>query len=117
MINDTLQAASGNILTGGINLVLSAHIHLFEMLNFEGGRQAQFIIGISGTEFDPPITEPLAGIEIGGATVSEAFVLTNQFGFALMELEGDVWQVSIRGVSGEELLACEIDGALATCFP
>ena len=117
MINDTLQAASGNVLSGGINLVLSAHIHLFEMLKFEGGRQSQFVIGISGTEFDPPVTDPLAGVEIGGATVAEAFVLNNQFGFALMELEGDVWQVSIRGVSGEELLACEIDGALATCFP
>ena len=117
MINDTLQAASGNVLSGGINLVLSAHIHLFEMLKFEGGRQSQFVIGISGTEFDPPVTDPLAGVEIGGATVAEAFVLNNQFGFALMELQGDVWQVSIRDVSVEELLACEIDGALATCFP
>jgi len=117
MINDTLQAASGNVLSEGINLVLSAHIHLFELLNFEGGRQSQFVIGISGTEFDPPVTEPLAGVEIGGATIAEAFVLNNQFGFALMELQGDVWQVSIRDVSGEELLACEVDGALATCFP
>jgi len=95
MINDTLQAASGNILTGGINLVLSGHIHLFEMLTFEGGRQPQFVIGISGTELDPPLTDPLAGVEIGGATVAEGFVLNNQFGFVLMELEGDVWQVSI----------------------
>jgi len=59
----------------------------------------------------------LAGVEIGGATIAEAFVLNNQFGFALMELQGDVWHVSIRGVEGEELLACETDGALATCFP
>jgi hypothetical protein len=117
MINDTLQAASGNILTGGINLVLSAHIHLFEMLNFEGSRQPQFVIGMSGTELDPPVTKPLVGVEIGGATVAEGIVLNNQFGFALMELEGDVWHVSIRGVGGGELLTCEIDGALATCFP
>ncbi len=33
-----------------------------------------------------------------------------------MELQGDVWHVSIRGVVGEELLTCEIDGDLATCF-
>jgi len=87
------------------------------MLTFEGSRQSQFIIGISGTEFDPPVTEPLAGVEIGGATVAEGFVLNNQFGFALMELEGEVWHMSIRGVEGEELLECEIDGDLATCFP
>jgi len=115
-INDTLQAASGNMLTGGINLVLSAHIHLFEMLTFEGSRQPQFIIGLSGTELNPPVTVPLAGVNIGGATVAEGFVLNNQFGFALMELHGDVWHVSIRGVVGEELLTCEIDGDLATCF-
>lgn len=43
--------------------------------------------------------------------------MNNQFGFALMELEGEVWHMSIRGVEGEELLACEIDGNEATCFP
>jgi len=117
MINDTLQAASSNVLTGGINVVLSAHIHLFEMLNFEGNRQSQFVIGMSGTELDPPVTDPLAGVEIGGATVAEAVVLNNQFGFVLMELQGDVWNMSIRGVDGGELLACEIDGDFATCLP
>ncbi|MCK5392017.1 MAG: hypothetical protein KAJ31_06285, partial [Deltaproteobacteria bacterium] len=100
MINDTLQAASKNVLTGGINVVLSAHIHLFEMLNFVGDRQPQFVIGISGTELDPPVTDPLEGVEIGGATVSDAVVLNNQFGFVLMELVGEVWQMSIRDVEG-----------------
>jgi len=116
MIDDTLQAASGNVLTGGINLVLSGHIHFFELLNFEGNRQPQLIIGMSGTEVDSTVTTPFPGLEIGGATVNEGFNL-NEFGFALMELKGDVWQVSIRGVGGEELLACEIDGDEATCFP
>ncbi len=68
--------------------MLSAHIHLFEMLNFEGGRQTQFVIGISGTEFDPPVTDPLAGVEIGGATIAEAFVLNNQLGLLLWSLRG-----------------------------
>ncbi len=117
MINDTLQAASKNVLTGGINVVLSAHIHLFEMLNFVGDRQPQFVIGISGTELDPPVTDPLEGVEIGGATVSDAVVLNNQFGFVLMELVGEVWQMSIRDVEGEVILECEVDGNEATCFP
>jgi len=117
MINETLEAASGNVLGGGINLVLSGHIHLFELLNFIGDRQSQFIIGFSGTELDPPVTSPLAGVEIGGATVSDAVVFNNQFGFVLMELVGDVWEMSIRDVEGDVLLECEVDGAEVICFP
>ncbi len=117
MINETLQAASGNFLGGGINLILSGHIHLFEILNFVGDRQSQFVIEISGTEFDPPVTSPLAGVEIGGATVSDAEVINNQFGFVLMELVGDVWEMSIRDVEGDVMLECEVDGDEVTCLP
>ncbi len=63
------------------------------------------------------MTDPLEGVEIGGATVSDAVVLNNQFGFVLMELVGEVWQMSIRDVEGEVILECEVDGNEATCFP
>lgn len=66
MINDTLMSASENVLTGGINLVLSGHIHFFELLNFVGSRQPQLIIGMSGTELDSLVTTPFPGLEVGG---------------------------------------------------
>ncbi|GJM14850.1 MAG: hypothetical protein DHS20C13_01770 [Thermodesulfobacteriota bacterium] len=116
MINDTLEASSENVLANGINLVVSGHIHFFEVLNFVGARQPQLIVGMSGTEVDSLVTTPFPGLEIGGATVNEGFNL-NEFGFALLELVGEVWEMSIRDVKGEVLLECEIDGDMATCFP
>jgi len=71
MINDTLQASTGNTLVEGINLVLTGHIHFFEILDFDGERPPQLIVGNSGTELDSPVTEPLDGMEIGGGMVRE----------------------------------------------
>ena len=66
-----------------------------------------------GADYSPFLQD---GMDLG-ATVAEAVVSNNQFGFVLMELQGDVWNMSIRGVDGGELLACEIDGDFATCSP
>lgn len=116
MINETLEAASDNVLSDAINLVISGHIHFFELLNFVEDRQPQLIVGMSGTEVDDLVTTPFQGLEIGGSTVNQGFNL-NEFGFALLELIDGVWEMSIRDVAGSVLLECEIDGASATCFP
>ena len=113
-LNDTLQTATGNVLTDDISLVLSGHIHLFELLKFESGRQPQFIIGFSGTELDPTLTAPLAGMEIGGDTVSEGITF-HQFGFVTMERAGNLWNAQIRDVDGQMLLECVIDGNDVDC--
>lgn len=65
MINETLQPSTGNSLPAGITLVLAPHIHFFEILDFEGERPPQLVVGNSGTELDSPVSEPLAGMEIG----------------------------------------------------
>jgi len=114
MINETLQASTDNTLAPGVNLVLSGHIHFFEFLNFVDGRAPQFVIGNSGTEMDPPVTQPLAGTEIGGTAVEEG-VTVSEFGFALMELSGNVWNVSMRDVDGNEFASCTIEGNFASC--
>lgn len=116
MINDTLEAASDNSLSDSISLVVSGHIHFFELINFVQNRQPQLIIGMSGTEVDDLVTTPFPGLEIGGATVNEGFNL-NTFGFALLDLVDGIWKMSVRGVSGEILLECEISESTATCFP
>ena len=116
MINDTLQAASGDSLAEGIHLVFSGHIHFFEILDFEGQRQSQMIIGNSGTELDDAVSSPLAGMEIGGDTVSSGVSLS-EFGFVLMELIDDLWVMSVKDVDGGDILVCEVDGITVTCLP
>ena len=63
---------------------------------------------------DPPVTEPLSGVEIGGGVVDEG-VTVPEFGFALMELSGNVWNVSMRDVDGNEFASCTIEGIVSAC--
>ncbi len=112
--NVTLQASTGNALKPGINLVLSGHIHLFEMLNFVDERPPQFVVGFSGTALDQPVSVPLAGLEIAGTTVNEGVSL-DDFGFVTMEQFDDGWNVSVRNVEGEEVISCVIVDNVTEC--
>ena len=113
-INVTLQGSTGNSLKPGINLVLSGHIHFFEMLRFEGDRSPQFVVGFSGTKLDQAVSVPLAGVEIADAIVNEGVNFDN-FGFVTLEQFEGGWNVSIRSVDGEEVISCVIVDNFAQC--
>jgi len=114
--NPTLQAASQNTLPSDVQLVLSGHIHLLELLSFGGGRPPQFAVGNSGTLLDPTVTTPLTGLEIAGATVAAGAVI-GQFGFLTMERSGRDWIVTARDVNGASQLTCTLSSASLTCLP
>jgi hypothetical protein len=115
MINQTLQASTENTLPPGINLVLGGHIHLFEILKFVGGRSPQMLVGNGGTFLDMAVTIPIAGVEIAGGVVDEGITF-DEFGFVVMDRVGGSWLISLRNVRGEEILACELEGNVMTCF-
>lgn len=114
--NPTLQAASDNDLPAGVEAVLSGHIHLFELLSFSFDipRPPQIVVGNSGTNLDPPITTPLAGLEIAGATVSIGAAI-DEFGFVTLDRAGAGWRATLRAVDGTALFDCEIAGGQASC--
>lgn len=113
-INQTLQAATGDSLAPGINLVLGGHIHLFEILSFEGGRSPQMLVGNSGTLPDQAVTILLSGEEIGGGVVDRG-ITEDEFGFVVMDRTEGGWLLSLRDVSGAEILACSLTANIATC--
>ena len=115
-LNSTQQAASGNVLAPRIKVVLSAHIHFFEVLNFANGRPPTFIIGNSGTEMIPSVKSPLTGIEVGGVPVADGFTLA-RFGFMTMEPSGKGWIATVRDVDGKVITRCTIANYRATCRP
>lgn len=115
MINQTLQASTDNTLAPGINLVLGGHIHLFEILTFDGGRSPQMLVGNSGTFLDMPVTIPLSGVGIAGGVVDEG-VTFDDFGFVVMDRIGDAWLISLKDVRGDEILSCGLEGNVMTCF-
>ena len=96
-MNVTLQNAlsHASALSPQVELVLTGHIHLGEVISFTGGRPPQMVAGTGGTLMLPPITAKLVGIQIDSATVEHATVLS-QYGFFAFEPEGNAWRVTFR---------------------
>ena len=85
-LNRTLQQALGawnGKLPDGIDLALAGHMHMFEILSFEDRRSPQLIVGTGGTKLDRTITRRLAGMTLGGATVSYGRA-EREFGFIVL---------------------------------
>jgi hypothetical protein len=114
VINQTLQAASGNSLPAGVRLVLTGHIHLAEVLEFAGRRPPQIVTGIGGTLLLPNVTVPVVGMEIGGERLSAATILSRH-GFFGFVRRGGRWRVSIRDVEGAAIARCRLTGRSAVC--
>lgn len=112
--NPTLQAASQNSLPAEVQLVLSGHIHLFELLGFTGDRPPQVCVGNSGTLLDHSIRYPLSGLQIAGATVALGKVI-DQFGFLTLERSGEDWVVTARDVKGVPSSKCLLRGRVVNC--
>ncbi len=112
-LNDTLQAASGNALPDAVDLSISGHVHLAEVLDY-ASRPSQLIVGNGGTELDDDITAPLVGAEVAGEAV-EAATVNSIFGFVTMRRIDSGWRMRIRAVDGTVLNRCRTVGRDAVC--
>jgi hypothetical protein len=97
-----LQAASGNLLPEGIEVVLSGGTHGAQFLNFADGRPPQVVSGNGGDLLDPPLQQPLVGTEIAGTTVESGFSAA-EFGYSVLERSGDEWNITFFDVGGDVL--------------
>jgi hypothetical protein len=112
--NLTLQAASQNTLPSSVKLVLSGHIHLLELLSFTDGRPPQLATGNGGTALDHPVTTPLAGLSIAGATVANGLV-RDQFGYVTLESSEKDWIVTPRNSDGLPQATCTLAEKRVQC--
>jgi Calcineurin-like phosphoesterase len=114
--NATLQAAIRNRLPSAVTLLLAGHVHLFEALSFAQSRPAALVVGNSGTSLDRAITQPLAGLDVDGDTISAATTL-RRFGYVTMEAAGEDWTAEVHGVDGGVLTRCLLTRATVVCLP
>jgi hypothetical protein len=118
-LNETLQQALkawNGKLPEGIDLALAGHMHTFEMLSFADQRSPQFIIGTGGTDLDKNIKRQLAGMKIGGTTVSDGRV-EREWGFTLLtpRKDGTDWTLTFLTAKGKAKFACKVERTEATC--
>jgi calcineurin-like phosphoesterase family protein len=114
--NATLQQASNNMLPPGVQLVLTGHIHLAEVLSFGGARAPQLVAGIGGTLLLPDIDQDVVGMDVAGAVLTSA-TITSEHGFVTFEREPHGWSATLRGVDGRPQPGgrCRLEHKEAVC--
>lgn len=113
----TLQKAIENNLPSQLNLILSGHVHLFQILNFNNGRPAQIISGNSGTSLSTEFAETLLqGLIVANTKVHQEAVL-DQFGFLTLEKINGNWRVQEHDVDGKVVANCKFQQKHIICMP
>ena len=115
-MNVTLQNAlsHASALSPEVELIMTGHIHLGEVISFKGGRPPQMVAGTGGTLMLPSISAKLVGMQIDGAMVEDAAVLS-QYGFFTFEPESNAWRVTFRDVDGMTRARCTLENKSFAC--
>jgi hypothetical protein len=118
-LQSVFGALSPTFVPPNVDLLLSGHIHLWEMVSFSSRHPAQFIAGFSGTQEDTvplPAAAPADTAPAPGAVVQAMSSWIEGFGFMTLERAGsDRWRAQVRDVNGAVLNTCEIAGSKASC--
>jgi hypothetical protein len=115
VLNVTVQQALSRPLPAAIDLVLTGHIHLAEVLSFTGHRPPQVIVGTGGTMLLPDVAKDITGLQIDGEFVTDATILSTH-GFITFEpRHHHAWQIAIWNEVGTQLAMCRLANKSATC--
>jgi hypothetical protein len=112
----TLEEAWDRAAPKGISLVLSGHVHLFELLSYDPPRPIQLVAGDGGTKLGEPIAESVKSLSIRGEMViggdSE-----HQFGYTLLTRRGSSWDLNLKNRARKSMVTCTLspDAPRAKC--
>ncbi len=98
----------------GIDLLVSGHVHLFELLGFDHGLPPQLVAGDGGTGLSYAIQPPLRGARVDDAKVL-AGATERQFGYSLLTRFAGRWNLTLSSTSDQILAACSIDRRVVSC--
>jgi hypothetical protein len=115
--NKTLAAAAAGLLSANIELILSGHHHIFQVLNYDGDLPVQIVSGHGGDLLNlGPSSDP-AGWVINGVKVKSGVNKHGTFGFAIFEQQNEGWQLTSYDRHGTTLTTCLLVGCFANCNP
>jgi hypothetical protein len=93
----------------GIDLIVSGHTHLFELLTFDHGRPTQLVAGDGGTEMAMPIPAKIDGLKLRGATLLSGQD-AHEFGYSALTKTADGWRLALTSTSGKVLETAALPG-------
>jgi hypothetical protein len=86
----------------GIDLIVSGHTHLFELLSFDQGRPTQLVAGDGGTEMAMPLPARIDGLKVRGATLLSGQNM-HEFGYTALVKTGESWRLALTSTAGKVL--------------
>jgi hypothetical protein len=106
-VSAPLQEAWYRASPKGISLILSGHVHLFELMAFDHEHPTQVVAGGGGTNLALPIPVSLDGIAVRGSTIIGSQSL-RQFGYTVLEKRGSSWRLTLKNERQNELFGCSL---------
>ena len=113
-ITEVLKVAFEQAGMHAIGLIVSGHIHTFELLSFSNGWPPQMVVGEGGTQLSLQPDKAAGSRPIFGAKLAGS-KLVHKFGFVEMRGAGDHWTMRLRSKTGKKIVACELAGKNVTC--
>ena len=110
----SLKAAWDKARPRGIELVLSGHTHLFELLSLSEDRPAQLVAGDGGTAMHNPLPMKLEGIQVAGASIASGGSV-HEFGYTELTKSPGGWSVELKNPAGQILADCTVRGGRTEC--
>jgi len=113
-VSPTLEEAWSRASPQRIDLVLSGHVHLFELLSFDHGRPTQLVAGDGGTNLARALRGSIQGVSVHGASVL-ASESQREFGYSLLTRHGKTWNLTLKNRVRDVLEKCTIPSGKASC--
>jgi hypothetical protein len=115
VVNATERAAVRGRDLGGVQLVLSGHVHNFTSLDFGPSRPPQLVVGTGGDLMDandlpPPVSGP---VTVDGET-AQAFTM-GRFGYFIFERRGADWVGEFRDLKDAVAAVCRLHRRTLAC--
>jgi predicted phosphodiesterase len=91
----------------GIDMVVSGHTHLFELLSFDHGRPPQLVAGDAGTELAMPIPATIKGLKLRGARLMTGQD-AHEFGYSALTRSGKDWKLALTSPAGKVIQSADL---------
>jgi hypothetical protein len=113
--NLTLGAAAAGTMPAAIAMMLSGHIHTFQLINYQGGQPPQIVAGHGGDNLDRDIPADLSGLAINGAHIARGVNYPAAFGFLTLDRADKGWTVTDYDTHGVAVRKCALEGRTISC--
>ena len=114
--NATLVAALEGVDQSGLTLMLSGHIHNFQIENYAAPLPPQLVNGEGGDNLDTEVPAKLTGLVSGGQTITSGMSLPG-FGYVVIDRIGDSkdWAITVKAADGAVLRHCSLKSRTLAC--